>query len=116
VSAAWCAVLPLEALAQPYEETDQDPTIRTAMDAGPAKVRRRYTAAVELLELSYYVADADLPVVLTWYRGELQYGAVAFVLPHPRTREAVLARLIGPPRRLRADGRWLVSLSVEVLP
>ena len=40
----WPATLPQEILAEGYEEGLPDVLVRTKMDAGPDKVRRRATA------------------------------------------------------------------------
>lgn len=99
-----------------YAEAVQDPTIRSEMDTGPPKVRRRWTATITTLSASWRVTGEVLENFLAWYRSAISYGTTPFSWTHPRTGDPVTARLVGPPRWSPADGRWLLELTVEVLP
>jgi len=48
--ATWPASLPQTVKATSFQETAPKEVIRTQMDAGPAKVRRRFTAGVRLIK------------------------------------------------------------------
>ena len=116
--ATWPATLPTfqEVLEDSYNEALADNTIRSEMDIGPAKVRRRGTAAPQLISGSMFCTSTQVGILDTFYSGTVNYGADAFDTIHPRTTVAVSVRFTGQPQIARMGDGWQVSISFEVLP
>jgi hypothetical protein len=103
-----------------YEEQLADTSLRTQMDAGPAKVRRRFTAGVTTFQVSLPMTTAQVATFETFFSTTIAGGALAFDWVHPRTRAAVSMRIVTPPPpKIRPEAgakTWTVGFSVEILP
>lgn len=119
---AWPATLPQYVFAQGYEETFPDEVLRTQMDAGPAKVRRRFTAgtrpfSVQVPLTATQVADFD-----SFFLNDIAAGALSFDWVHPRTQAAATLRIVTPsPPKLAGESgggssTFVLSFSFEILP
>lgn len=93
-AATWPAGLPAVSELSGYSEGLGKQSIRTDMDAGPAKVRRRganarpYTLAITL-------TSAQLDTLIDFWTNDLQGGSLPFVIRHPRkANETVLCRFV----------------------
>lgn len=113
----WPETLPASPLASKYEETAPDNILRTQMEQGPAKLRRRATGGVAQLEAGYLMTAAQVAALEEFRRDQIAGGALAFDFPHPRTGTAVSCRLRkSPVITARGNGHYHVRLSLEVLP
>ena len=74
----WPHVLPQQLLVEGYGEQLSNQLIRTEMDAGPAKVRRRFTAAPRPVSGSIIVSPAQLVFFRAWYYNVLLGGSLRF--------------------------------------
>lgn len=93
-----------------------DGLIRSQMDTGPAKVRRRSSAMPGALSGSIRMTDPQVASLRTFVHGTLMGGALPFNFPDQRGG-TILARLAGMPSWQRMTGNtYLVSLSIEILP
>lgn len=114
---AWPAGLPQYVLVSGYTETAPNNTIRTEMAAGPAKLRRRSTAAVRTISCQLRLSYAQRDVLDGFYLTDTASGSVPFDWVHPVTRAAVTMRFVEPPS-LAADaaGRhFIASLKLEIM-
>jgi len=111
---AWPSTLP-EVIAPGYQAQDQDGLIRTQMDAGPVKVRRRYTACVEKISCSVVLDASELAIFDNFYRGTAARGARRFLMAHPVTGVLREFRFTEPPQKTETDGLFNVSLKLEAL-
>lgn len=118
--AVWPAELPQDPDASTYAEAPQSQVIRSQMDAGPAKQRRRFSAATRSVTIRYLMSLAQTRIFEEWFEHELSGGALAFDWPPGRQLAAVGARIVGdPPYQLTPAGSglwWYVTLQLEVLP
>ena len=115
---AWPAGLPQYVLVSGYTETAPNNTIRTEMAAGPAKLRRRSTAAVRTISCQLRLSYAQRAALDGFYLSDTASGSVPFDWVHPVTRAAVSIRFVEPPS-LAADagGRhFIASLKLEIVP
>jgi hypothetical protein len=87
--AAWPAGLPQASLLEGALETVQDATVRTEMDVGPAKRRRRYTAVVRRFSVPLILTLDQVATLETFYDSTLSGGVDAFDWLHPRTGASV---------------------------
>lgn len=78
--------------------------VRTDMDAGPAKQRRRFTAAPRPVALAFEPLGArDLARFEAFVERDLAGGALAFEMVHP------LTDLPGRFRLVAGDGAWSMA-------
>ena len=110
----WPDTLP-EVIAAGYQSQDQDGTIRTQMDAGPVKVRLRYTACTEKITCSLVLDASELATFNSFYRGTVARGAKRFLMAHPVTGVLRDFRFVEPPQTTETDGLYTISLKLEVL-
>lgn len=114
--AIWPASLPAPAL-NTLQESPPDNSIRSNMDKGPAKIRRRTTANVRPLQFTMAL-DPDLVDVLDAFYDEDTYsGSIAFTFTHPRTGESVQARFTSPPQYSESEGViYNATVQLEIMP
>lgn len=117
---AWPVGLTTKALWQDsYAESYADNVIRSPMDVGPAKLRRRTTAAPYPLLMVQQYSTTDVSTFDTFFKTTLAYGSLSFTLTHPRTGGSVEARYTAPPRITPLPGsnaRYRVEHPLEILP
>lgn len=101
--------------------------IRSPMDSGPAKMRRRGTTP-NTMDLSFILTTAQTTTLETFIKNPISAsppginGVGRFSFPHPRTGSTVEARIIpqgdGEFFKLQylAPGYWSTSLKFEILP
>lgn len=105
-----------EVIAPGYKAQDQDGVIRTDMDAGPQKTRRRYTACSEYINCQVVCDDTEYHNFMTFYRTTTARGALRFIMKHPVTRTNRYFRFMAPPQEADNSGLWTISLQLEALP
>lgn len=113
--AIWPVTLPQRLLASDFEEIPPDLTIRTQMDSGAPKVRRRWSAAPRLFSCRLLLTGAQTETLDAFYYTTLVGGFDAFDWLHPRTLAAGSFKLVGPPRYSAAGaGMFFVTLQLEL--
>ena len=94
--------------------------IRSAMDAGPAKQRRK-SIGVNTMDLSFIMTTAQTQTLETFIATTLA-GTRRFSFPHPRKGTNVEVRIVpsGDSEFFKlqylAPGYWSTSLKFEILP
>lgn len=93
--------------------------IRSPMDAGPAKQRRRGLSPNNL-EVSYILTTSQLETLQSFILSELN-GVKRFNYTHPRTQQTVEVRVVPQGSGLfklqyLAPEYWSVQMTLEVLP
>lgn len=115
--AAWPTGLPQAAEIDGYEETPPDLALRSRMDAGPPKLRRRFSAGETRIAGRLMLRLEQTETLLAFWRDTLAGGSLPFAWTHPRTGAACTMRFVSPPRlRHRAGPLWEAELSLEILP
>lgn len=114
--ATWPTTLPDPLLAG-YTRSPQPTTLRTPMDVGPAKVRRRATTRVEAINFSLHLTSAQRATLETFFRTTLEDGALTFDWVDHDTGAAVVYSFVAPPvyTPLGAD-RFTATLQLELQP
>ena len=119
----WTATsLPQYSLLSGYTEAPPDLTIRTQMDHGAAKVRRRFTAGPEVVVVPLWLTDAQVDELKDFYsdavEGAGSFGGTAvFDWVHPRTGDAAEMRFLGPPTFTpTTTDLFRCALKLEILP
>jgi hypothetical protein len=115
--AAWPGTLPDKVLKNGYDEVFADNVIRTPMEVGPPKVRRRSTAAPKFFRVSQLLSSTQVGYLDTFYNTTLSSGSIQFDWKHPRTGSAVTTmRFKTPPRVQYVSGdKFRAEYELEIL-
>ncbi len=114
--ATWPDTLPQQPLVEGFSGTVQDTLIRTSMDAGPEKIRRRFTAASEYFTLTWFMTKQQLNTFISFFNNDIAGGSLEFEMVHPLTSEPALMRFRGVYKISLAGTGYLVNAEIEVLP
>lgn len=113
----WPADLPQNVLAADFQEQAQPQAIRSSVDVGPAKMRRRYTAAIKVYRMAIYLTTAQKASLETFFDSSLGGGVLPFnwvdhISGDPRTY-----RFTAPPSySAAAPTVFKAALELESLP
>jgi len=114
---AWNVNLPQELFVAGYGQSPPAVTIKSEMDAGPAKVRRRFTAGVSPVSGTMIMTAAQLATFDTFYNDTLLGGSLRFSWTTPPAHTvACEMRFKEVPNWTKVEDEYEVSLSLEVLP
>lgn len=112
----WPATLPVPLIAG-FSEALPNNMLRTSMDAGPAKVRRRTTANVGQLTVPLLLTSAQVDTLVGFFKEDTANGALAFDFTHPRTSNTISCRFTAPFDISSPDGiNYPITLQLEVMP
>lgn len=115
--AAWPGTLPQYVDQSSYAEQPPNVTIRSEMDAGAAKLRRRFTTGPRMFNVAVQLDSTQLSTLDTFYVSTLEHGSLPFDWVHPITRAAAEFRFTAPPSYRAVSGLvFEVSLPLELLP
>lgn len=115
--AIWPLSLPQAPSWTGFQETSPNTTIRTPMDVGPPKVRRRSTAAVRPLSMQFMLTRDEVATLETFYQTTLAGGSLPFDWVHPRTGAAVSVQFTAPPSYHALGPRhYQAQCQMEILP
>lgn len=116
--ALWPASLPQNVEISGYKEQPGAVVIRTQMDAGPAKQRRRSTARAKPITIQLQLDATQRAAFIAFHENDIADGALSFTWVHPVTRAAATVRIVEGKYDLSAlsGTRFLLSMTIEVLP
>ena len=100
-----------------YEINPEDPLIRTQMDAGPSRVRRRFTAIPSKVPGKWRMNQTQFAIFEAWHKYDLLDGAAWFTvnLANGQGIQAMEAHFTSPPKKTLLGGmNWEVSAGLEV--
>src|SRR5262249_38482241 len=84
----WPAELPQIVQLSGYQESPPDLVLRTQMDAGPAKVRRRFTSGVRPIKASLTLHENECQMLDNFFIQDCAGGALAFDWQSQRSPDA----------------------------
>jgi len=117
----WHVSLPQTAFIGLTDERE-DARLRTGMDAGPAKMRKRHTAAVRNIAVPLVLTGAQRVIYDTFYITTLQEGTLPFDWKDPVDDSVISFRFVKPAKFEAIVGgaaavrKWQTTLSLEILP
>lgn len=104
-------------LVNSLQETPPNNSIRTTMDKGPDKVRRRTTANVRLISFKVFMLNENVSILDDFYNDTTYSGSETFTFTHPRTGQQVTARFVNPPTYSeRGSIGYEANVSLEIMP
>lgn len=114
---SWPPTLPSSPLADGLRETLPATALRTEMDQGPAKLRRRTTAGAATLSVNYLVSRAQVDGLQEFFNETLAGGTLPFDFTHPVSGASVSCRFRQPPAYAAVNAQYFrAALELEVLP
>ena len=116
-NAVWPGTLPNYVLEQGYNETLPKTTIETTMEAGPAKVRRRFTMGWKQFKMMMKLTGTQRVAFETFYTTTVAGGSLRFDWVHPVTRVSATFRFRQPPPSFSVDSgdTHTVTMALEQL-
>ncbi len=110
----WPSTLPAP-LQDDFGEIPPDTSMRTSMDSGPTKVRRRYTSGSRVFTVRYHLTKLQVATLDAFFVTTSRSGSLPFNWTHPRTGAACEARMRAPKYgAFEHEGE--ASVEIEVLP
>lgn len=118
--ATWPSTLPAVSLSG-YSIEPVDQTVRTDMEVGSPRVRRRTAARLDIVSASWLFTDAQMATFRAWFENSttgVSGGAGWFTIELPMGDGGVVssdARFVGVPKPQMLPGKhWSVTASLEV--
>jgi hypothetical protein len=116
---AWPNTVPYSPVMASYQEQKQSQVLRSDMDTGAAKTRRRFTAAVVTVQVEWLWTETQFATFEAFFETDLEGGALPFDGVHPRTGAAAKIRFVDPYTPQYSgypQTPWKVLAKLEILP
>ena len=118
----WPSSLPQKPQKEGYRRVLPNNLIRSSMDTGSDKVRKRGRYKPQVVSATYVLTDAQRNTLETFIHDSIAEGAICFNWPHPELNKLVRARL-----KASNDGiidfqpfgdtlRWQTTVELEIWP
>lgn len=112
----WPGTLP-DPLMRGFSQRRQSNVLRSQMGYGPAKVRRRSSAAISPVTNTIVLTGALVTTLETFHNTTLKDGTIRFNWTNQLTDATVEFRFTSPPQYAPAGpDLWNVALNLEILP
>ncbi len=115
---AWPGSLPTVPLYG-GSETGQSRLLHHESDAGPGKLRSRYSEGLSMIQFPMILTDSQADDLMTFYNVTTGGGAMTFDFIHPRTLASIVVRFRpGAPPLLSnfTFEKQRVTLQLEIVP
>lgn len=109
----WPEELPQVLILDGLSAEKQNNVIRTQMDAGPEKIRRRYTVATKNFNGQIVLTEAQRRILEYWYDNDIASGALRFLMKDPQTLNLSQFRFREKYKEESLNGLWKITLSLE---
>lgn len=116
---AWSLALPQTINVDSFGADIGDTVLRSDMDVGPAKTRRRATKSVDVYTVLMDLTIAQYQVLYDFFDIDLNGGTTTFSFTNPLTGDLEEFRMFGPPKvRPKAGGgtTYVASMIWERMP
>ncbi|WP_147613864.1 hypothetical protein [Treponema pectinovorum] len=87
--------------------------VRTEMDAGPAKARRRYTVSSKYFTGTILLKSYERETFEAWYKHTLCDGILRFKMKDPQTLSYGEFRFSEDYTESNTDGLWQITMKLE---
>jgi len=118
----WPTSLPQKPLIDGYKRVVPNNLIRSSMDTGSDKVRKRGRFKPQEISASYVLTAAQRNTLEAFVHDNIAEGAICFNWPHPELNRLVRARLKASQDGVlefspyKTTTRWAVTLKLEIWP
>jgi len=111
----WPAALRDLWLQNSLKETPPKNMLRTQMDVGPVKVRRRTTSNVRQIGVQMFLTPTLVTTLDDFFVTTTKSGSLTLALKHPRTGTAGTYRFVSEPQYAPHNRGFIASLQMELL-
>lgn len=117
----WPSTIPTFLAAGNYTETDASAVLRSSVDSGPAKVRRRFTTVPRYIAGTLQsLTSTQVETLRSFYYSDCSGGTLVFSWVHPRTGNDATFRWNDnkfPDVSLynNTPGKYQVSINLELM-
>jgi len=113
----WPSTLQAKINESGFSRKKGDTLLRTEMEVGIAKVRRRYTKGINELRVSIWVTQSQFNDFETFYDTTLAGGVLSFNFVDPITKATKVYRFKAPPETDYVGGEtFAISMTWEEIP
>ncbi len=112
----WPLTLPQSFLVNGLREEGTDNVIRSPIDTGPAKTRRRYSAKTKPIQGSMLMTQAQYLIFKTFYEDTIADGALEFDMPDDVEGGTMTVKVKDKYQADAAGIHWLVALDLDRQP
>lgn len=113
----WPVTLPSSPLVEGFREVPPETVLRSSMDQGPAKLRRRTTAGTGTLSMIYMLTRAQVDTLKDFFNDTLAGGTLGFDFTHPVSGTGLTCRFRQMPAYAPVNSEFFrASIELEVLP
>lgn len=113
----WPLSLPDWLRREGHSETEGDTVLRTQMEYGQDKVRKRFTKGIDSISSNMLLSKEQKPIFKEFFRTSLGGGALKFKFKDPYTQLDVVYRFSDMPVYTEIGGGWVnVTFNVQVIP
>lgn len=109
----WPISLPQVMILDGLQGQRRSNVIRTSMDAGPQKARRRYTVASKDFDGAIIVTEEQRRILEDFYVNTIKSGALRFRMKDPQTLEFKEFRFREDYKEQQIDGLWKITMPLE---
>lgn len=114
MAVAWHTSLPTDILSDGFNQQTAPNAIRTKMEAGLDKLRRRYTTEIVNISVSMVVTFAEYTILETFFNTTLEAGTLSFNFTDPVDSTEYEYRFLEPPAYSVFNSyNYLVSMQWE---
>lgn len=114
--ATWPETIPQCPTLEGYSETPMDNRLVSNVDAGPRKIRRRFTAVPISVSERYIMNKTEFLAFRDWYRDETKDGSLRFIKKHPIDGLDKEYRFVDPYTYNQNGLLYEVILELEIMP
>jgi hypothetical protein len=115
--ATWPGTLPQLPMHQGFSQRKQSNVIRSPMGYGPAKSRRRTTAAIQVFTASMILTEAQKDTLVSFYDSDAGEGSISFSWVDPLMGTNESLRFTAPIQwSSKGPEVWLAVMNLEILP
>lgn len=116
MSILWPSGIPQCPTLDTYSETPVDNRLISNVDAGPRKIRRRFTAAPIAVSERYIMTKAEYLAFKSWYENDIQSGSLRFIKKHPIEGVDKEYRFVDVYSQNQLGLLYEIILSLEIMP
>ncbi len=117
MSIPWPSTLQDKVNTQGFNLEVGDTAIRSDVDVGPVKVRRRFTRGIDKMSVTINLTESQFEDLEFFFKTTLNGGVNVFEWTHPITGTAQSFRFIGPPKYTPLGGiEFSASFELEIMP
>jgi hypothetical protein len=111
----WPVDLPQTVDQDGYKEARLPNAVRSQVDQGRPKARRRYTASIKSFTVSLLLDEDQTEILDEFYDDTTAAGSLEFDWVDPRTNEAAVVQFWGDPPAIATAGGTLYKATFQMI-